>query len=372
MPTCRFVHIARLTAIVTLASCVMRPSAAPLEAAEEPVTNLKSDERIVFFPTTGWLDEKAREWVLPVHGWVFEPEEDSRSRTLLVNQLKDTVGIGVKDFSSDIFTRRSRAFLVDNERSKEIVIRIAERTLRLAPSTADGHLHGVVRLAAAGIDPQASRTRMSYSAVLRAGDRRQFSGIVQLVPPEGRTIVSDIDDTVKITEVGDKKKVLENTLLRPFRPVPGMSDAYRRWAEQGVHLHWVSSSPWQLYEPLAEFFAAERFPDAAWRLKQFRLKDSSILALLADPEDSKVAAISEIIERHPRRKFTLVGDSGERDPEAYGRVAAKYPQQVDQVFIRDVTNQEVTDARYQAAWKNVKPGVAAVFRDPSTLRLPGK
>lgn len=341
-------------------------------AADNSVSELKTDERLVFFPTMGWFDEKTREWLLPVHGWVFEPEEDSAMRGVFLQQLQTTVGLAARDLSGDVFNRRARAFLVDNERNKEIVVRIAGTTSKLTKSEPDGHFRDTLRQESAPLAAAAAKGQLSYSAVLPAKDRRQFSGLVHLATPEGRTVVSDIDDTVKITEVGDKTRVLRNTLCLPFRAVPGMADTYQRWAARGTQFHWVSSSPWQLYEPLAEFFAAERFPAAAWRLKDFRLKDSSVLNLLADPEESKVGAIREIIQRYPKRKFTLVGDSGERDPEAYGRVGELFPKQVDQILIRDVTDQPVTDARYQRAWKNLAPGVASIFHDPASLKLRGE
>lgn len=340
---------------------------ASLAAADDSFTNLKSDERIVFFPTAAWRDETSRQWVLPLHGWIFEPETDSRARQAFLQPLR---GLAAEGPAAEILDSRARVFVVDNERNKVVVVRIGEQTFALPPSEPNGHFRGEVRLASPPAEPLAGVRRTRYQAVLRPDDARQFGGETLLVEPVGRTVVSDIDDTVKITEVGDKRRVLENTLLKPFRPVKGMADTYREWTEQGAHLQWVSSSPWQLYEPLAEFFQAEKFPPASWRLKEFRLKDASVLELLADPEDAKVAAISQIVERYPRRKFTLVGDSGERDPEAYGRLARKYPRQVDQIWIRDVTNQVATDERYRTAWQDVPPGAAHVFQDPAILRLP--
>ena len=96
--------------------------------------------------------------------------------------------------------------------------------------------------------------------MLRRGDTRRFTGRVQLVEPQGRSVISDIDDTIKITGVGDPQAMLANTFLRPLRPVPGMATLYRQWADRGAVFHYVSASPWQLYAPLADFLAAEQFP----------------------------------------------------------------------------------------------------------------
>jgi Phosphatidate phosphatase APP1, catalytic domain len=58
------------------------------------------------------------------------------------------------------------------------------------------------------------------------------------VPP--LVLVSDIDDTIKVSNVSKKELLLENTFFREFRAVPGMSSLYRRWARQRpLILHYV-------------------------------------------------------------------------------------------------------------------------------------
>ena len=51
-----------------------------------------------------------------------------------------------------------------------------------------------------------------------------------------------------------------------------------------------------------------------------------------------MSQISEIIQRFPERKFILVGDSGEKDPEVYREIKKKFPNQVQEIKIRDVVN----------------------------------
>jgi len=42
------------------------------------------------------------------------------------------------------------------------------------------------------------------------------------------------------------------------------------------------------------------------------------------------------MQRFPERKFILVGDSGEKDPEVYREIKKKFPNQVQEIKIRDV------------------------------------
>ena len=59
-------------------------------------------------------------------------------------------------------------------------------------------------------------------------------GHVSLVEPKGISIISDIDDTIKDTQIlAGARTVLSNTFFKESRDVPGMADAY---------MHWVSLS----------------------------------------------------------------------------------------------------------------------------------
>lgn len=54
------------------------------------------------------------------------------------------------------------------------------------------------------------------------------------------------------------------------------------------------------------------------------------------------------MEKFPGRKFILIGDSGEIDPEVYHLIRDKYPQQVQEIWIRDVVNDaEVNPVRLE-------------------------
>jgi phosphatidate phosphatase APP1 len=54
--------------------------------------------------------------------------------------------------------------------------------------------------------------------------------------------------------------------------------------------------------------------------------------------EQKVSQISEIMEHFPERKFILVGDSGEKDPEVYREIKKKFCNQVQEIMIRDVVS----------------------------------
>ncbi|KAF9545416.1 hypothetical protein EC957_010946 [Mortierella hygrophila] len=166
-------------------------------------------------------------------------------------------------------------------------------------------------------------------------------GIVNLVDPEGISIISDIDDTIKETDiVAGARIILRNTFLNDMVDVPGMAKVYKNWWKQGAAIHYVSNSPWQLIPSLLEFFHNHKFPPGSAHL---RLHDSVLKTYFMTPGQNKRKSIREILLDFPGRKFILVGDSGEIDMEIYTDMAVEFPEQVFRIFIRDITSAKLKE-----------------------------
>jgi phosphatidate phosphatase APP1 len=104
-----------------------------------------------------------------------------------------------------------------------------------------------------------------------------------------------------------------------------------------------------LYEPLAEFLfeGEDRFPRGSMHLKNVRKNLLSrdtwgdISELLTNDKATlaqKSAQIESLLKAFPKRRFILIGDTGESDPEMYFALKEKYPQQIQEIILRDVTN----------------------------------
>lgn len=328
---------------------------------------IKDDETVILLPTAAHIDPATGVWVVPVHGWVFEVEGGSLWRNGLVLGAASALGLDADAGENEFFQRRAWMFLVDNERGKDLEVSVGGEVLSIGRSGANGHAMGTLRIDAAGFPDVVSDGWVEIEAILPAGDPRRFSGGVQLLAPEGVSVISDIDDTIKISEVTDKQALLANTFLRAFRPAPGMAELYGRWAASGVAFHYVSSSPWQLFPALDRFLGREGFPRGSFHLKQFRLKDESFLNLFQEGEAHKIPVIESILAAFPGRQFILVGDSGERDPEIYGEIARRYPAQIARILIRDVTGQATRPERLEAAFAGLSANLWILFADPAAL-----
>ena len=216
----------------------------------------------------------------------------------------------------------------------------------------------------------ASADWVDFRAVTKRGDDREFAGAVQLVARTGLSVVSDIDDTIKDSNVLDKRELALNTFVRDFRGVPGMSDLYQGWARGGaVVFHYVSGSPWQLLAPIVDFMERDRFPRGSFHLRRFRVKDSSGREFLENRTlEFKVDTIDRLMALLPDRRFVFVGDSGEKDPEVYADLAARCPRQVAAILIRDVTQEDRTSPRFVRLFTPLAGHIERrVFRAPGEL-----
>ena len=240
---------------ILLIGCDRTDSASVIDLA---ASDIKADEAVVFFPTSGWLDEVNQEWHLPIHGWVYEPEDSTVRKAALRKVLSDKFSLSVTAQTEANFSRRVNLLLADNERGKSVTVNIASDSFELPRSVENGHFEGVVVISAADAARHAEDGFIRFTATAADTDQREFTGAVRLLDPDGLSVISDIDDTVKVTNVNDRKSLLEHTFLLDFVAAPEMAPLYRGWSTNDVGFHFVSSSPWQLYEPLSEFSRSKR------------------------------------------------------------------------------------------------------------------
>jgi phosphatidate phosphatase APP1 len=326
---------------------------------------VKKDETVVLFPTSGYLDADGQ-WGIPLHGWIFEYETDSLWRQASVQLLLKSLQLNDEALDSELFKQRAWMFLVDNERGKKIPIAINGGSYKSDKSEPNGHFTGTAKLKVNNQQGAQKPQWISYQVELKEGDQRKFVGESQLLPPQGVSIISDIDDTIKDSHVADKKELLKNTFLKEFSAVQGLAGIYQQWQNQGSAFHYLSASPWQLYPSLAEFIRDSGFPKGDFYLRLFRIKDKSFYELFASPFEYKTNTIEGILNLYPQRKFVLVGDSTESDPQVYSFIAKNYPQQIIKILIRNAPQghdlQEI-----ESAFAGLNKELWQVFSQPEEL-----
>jgi phosphatidate phosphatase APP1 len=158
-----------------------------------------------------------------------------------------------------------------------------------------------------------------------------------VVPADDRPlVVSDIDDTVLITGVTERLKMVGRTLVgdpTDREVVDGMPDLLRRLTRDAP-VFFVSTSPWNLYQRISDTLAHHHVPPGPLLLTDWGFSRKQMLVRPA--LEYKVETIAELLADFPGRGVVLVGDSGQHDLEAYLAIAETHPGRVRAIFIREV------------------------------------
>jgi phosphatidate phosphatase APP1 len=147
-------------------------------------------------------------------------------------------------------------------------------------------------------------------------------------------LVSDIDDTIKITNVQDKSEAARNGLSSK-KAFAGMAALYRAWRESAAvetqEPVYLSSSPTFLRDRLRDFLSENGFPAGVLQLRSW-VSDG-----LTGPQ-YKHREMKRLGERLDSRGWLLVGDDTQDDPAVYERFAREQAPKHDVLatYIRDV------------------------------------
>jgi phosphatidate phosphatase APP1 len=335
----------------------------PASAAD--VSTLKPGEALLLLPAAAHQSEDGRHWVVPVHAWVYVPQISRFRRGAIAEFLRLSYGLDVTSASTSYFDARVNLLLADNKRGRTIVVDVAGTRSTLPPTSANGHTEAEIRIPVTAATPGGAL--LTIRAVLPASGSPTVETSAHLIGPTGLSIISDIDDTVKVTHVLDRRRMWEATFYKPFEAVDGMPAAYRRLAATGVPIHYVSSSPWHLAAPLMEFMTANGLPLSSIALKHFRLKDRTRLNIVKPGREIKPPEIEAILTRYPGRHFMLIGDSGEDDPEVYAESLRRHSMQITRIYIRNVTGAKRDDERFAKVFAGVDAARWVLFDDAGEI-----
>jgi hypothetical protein len=252
---------------------------------------------------------------------VFETKTSAR----LVDYVGDVasiVNISKGDAEEAVIEERIVPFVMDIQPGRQVKVNYGGRAntkLKLGP----GGRHGISSDIKRVPDPA---TKGELLAVSEADVPVGATGILHMktvyAEPEGWAVLSDVDDTIKVTMTSDPAGILRSTFVSKPTPVAGMPELYAYLATlvtQTAPWFYLSASPYNLYPFLSEF-RDQHYPHG-----QLILRDSSwmtISGLLSNltlgTEQYKLDRLKKVHRWLPKRKMILIGDSTQSDPEAYG------------------------------------------------------
>lgn len=313
-------------------------------------------------------------WRVSVSGFAWHaPDEFNRRQKMMIGMLRNVMGVTNEALQTPTFEKRINRFMAAACVKLPLEIRVGGAKFPVQKKTGkNGSFEEVFHIPAqdllAARDEQSNEKVPVATFELASPEFEQPLAVAKifLYAATGVSVVSDIDDTIKDSQVGDRKELLANTFLREFRSIEGMADLYQAWEAHGASFHYVSSSPWQLYDALRQFGEDAGFPSGTMHLRSFRLRDH-LLRKIVLRRNGKVLAIRKLLQALPQRKFILIGDSGEKDPKIYRKVCRQFPEQVKAVFIRDLDHKPFEQDRATKIARAIPEGICAGFDTAEVL-----
>lgn len=156
--------------------------------------------------------------------------------------------------------------------------------------------------------------------------------------------ISDIDDTVMVSHSATVFRRLRTlfTLNPHSRKI--FSDVARHYqllALSGTNslspnpFFYVSSSEWNLYDYLNDFFSYHHLPKGAFLLNHIK-RWTQIWQTGKTKHAGKLIRVTRILHAFPHQRFVLLGDNTQQDPIIYKTIAEKYTSRIHAIYIRNV------------------------------------
>ena len=160
-----------------------------------------------------------------------------------------------------------------------------------------------------------------------------------LVPPLGVTIVSDIDDILRVTKIYEPKEGLLNTFARPFRPWLNMPEIYANWSTSlsDFYFHYLTTTPEQITRNYMDFIY-KTYPLGSFDTRPLNFSDVSATLSI------RKYLLDKVFATFPQRKFILIADTSNSDVmKDYPELYHEHPDQVACILLRNTSSTDSGD-----------------------------
>ncbi|PBP24454.1 actin filament organization protein app1 [Diplocarpon rosae] len=305
----------------------------------------------------------------------------------IVADIAEKVGLGQGDAQEATIQHRLMPFVQRILPGRSVPIEFAkQQKIKLGPAGRNGISSDIK-----AVPTHEDGTVVSSLALVPQGANGILQSNTVYAEPEGWGVISDIDDTIKITQVsgsmackvqrpgseepptGDPIGILRSTFVSQATPVEGMPELYafiQRTISPTSPFFYLSASPYNLYSFLRDF-RQKFFPpgtiilrDASW------MNFAGLLSnLTLGTQEYKVSRINKINKWLPKRKMICIGDSTQADPETYGEMQAHPIAAL--ILIRKVADiaalgikEKNEPKRFEKAFQDVPKDIWHVFETP--------
>jgi phosphatidate phosphatase APP1 len=280
-------------------------------------------DSVLLFDAPAFQTPSSDAWSASQRAFVFLRQPSLAPLTAAFSALLESMGIEVGDQLSTL-EERLRLFAAIGLRSQEVAVTAGDcpgGATTVGETDRSGMLEGTIPVCSA----VGRGEEQEVKAVLGPLDNRDFSARLFPSPRTGFAVLSDVDDTIKLSQVLDTAETLKKTFLEQPQAIAGMSQLYRALdaalGGDGASLFvYLTGSPFQLQPMLKTFIGTAGFPEGPLLLKNLTLTDVSSLVEFAKGDGTeayKKAQIEKIHGWYPGKKWLAIGDSTQKDPEVY-------------------------------------------------------
>lgn len=155
--------------------------------------------------------------------------------------------------------------------------------------------------------------------------------------PRSAGIISDIDDTILMTNATDLLMSAKMTFINNFttrNAIEGMAELYKNIVRQSPLLSpvfYITSSSWSLYGLISNFLDLQDFPDGPLLMQKIGMTNNKLFRKGHNHKTQKIETILRIIKN---QSFYLFGDNGQADREIYYDITSRFPDRISAVCIR--------------------------------------
>jgi phosphatidate phosphatase APP1 len=167
------------------------------------------------------------------------------------------------------------------------------------------------------------------------------------------SFISDIDDTLLISHSSSSFKKLRLLFIRNPRSRKPFNDVVKHYQLLSLAhtdplipnpFFYVSSSEWNLYDYLTEFFRHNELPEGILLLNKLK-RFYQLFKTGKSNHQLKFERISRIMDLFPKQQFILLGDNSQKDPELYKALANHYPNNIYAIYIRQIRHRNINSTK---------------------------
>jgi len=332
---------------------------------------ITANDTVWLLDNTAYRNPKTNKWEAEFVAAVFDKNTGVEVSTVVAD-IAEHLGLGKGDAQEAIIYQRLMLFMQNILPGRKVHVSFGQKEeLTLGP----GGRHAISSdIEILPVDFKDGDIVPSF-ALVPEGANGVLHMNTSFAEPDGWAVISDIDDTIKITQTGDPIGILRSTFVSEPTPVPGMPELYkfiRRTISDKAPWFYLSASPYNLY-PFLSDFRQKYYPQGTMILRDASWMNLAGLLsnLTLGTKEYKVDRMTKIHSWLPQRKMILIGDSTQSDPESYGEIYRNNKHWVRLILIRKVTDiaaigiaEKNEPSRFKKAFKGVPESSWFVFENP--------